>query len=326
MTTPAECETIVVVGAWTLIGEALVRRLAMDSRWRVLGPSAESVNFRDRHAVESFFCEKRPVRVYLAAGRSGGIDANRKFPADLCLDNLETIAAVLRAAVAYGCPRLLYLGSSCMYPRDCEQPMQVDALGTGMLEPTSAAYATAKLAGLALVRAIRTQFGLRFISGIPADVYGPCRITDASQAHVIPSLLLRMHKAVQSGTQEVVLWGTGTPRREFLHVDDLADACAHVMDHYDADEPINLGGGHERTIHEAAHAAATITGFEGRISFDSDRPDGMPRKLLDSSALAAMGWQARIPFEEGLRHTYEGILARNADIGSAAHAAFGRAS
>jgi len=326
MTTLTGYETIVVVGAWTLIGEAIVRRLETDERWRVLCPSAESVNFRDRHAVERFFREHRPTQVYLAAGRSGGIDANRTFPADLCFDNLETIVAVLRAAVAQGCSRLLYLGSSCIYPRACEQPMRVDALGTGMLEPTSAAYATAKLAGLALVRAIRTQYRLRFISGIPADVYGPCRITDVSQAHVIPSLLLRMHEAVRSGTQELVLWGTGTPRREFLHVDDLADACVHVMACYDADEPINLGGGHERTIHEAALAAAKITGFRGLISFDSARPDGMPRKLLDSSALAAMGWRSKIPFEEGLLQTYEGILARNAEVGRGAREACGGAS
>jgi GDP-L-fucose synthase len=302
---------ILVTGGWTLIGSALVRRLAAAGCGEILAPREDELDLHDREAVSRFFEACRPTHVYHAGGRSGGIDANRRYPADLCLDNLASTTAVLWSALDHGCSRLLYLASSCCYPRECPQPMRVESLGTGPLEQTSEAYATAKLAGMALVRAIRRQHGRRFIAGIPADVYGPCRVADPSTAHVIPSLLMRMHEAARTGADEILVWGTGSPKREFLHVDDLADACLLVMERYDSDEPVNLGGGHERTIREAAEAAARVAGFRGRIRFDDTRPDGTPRKLLDSSVLAGLGWRAGTGFEEGLRQAFAGILQLN---------------
>jgi GDP-L-fucose synthase len=298
---------VYVAGPQTVVGAALVRRLARDPAVRLV-PPAEEPDLCDRRAVLGFFERTRPDRVVVAAGKSGGISANVRFPVDLMHDNLLVATHLLEAAHRTGVSKLLYLASSCSYPRACPQPMRPEALGTGPLEPTNEAYATAKLAGMVLTKAYRQQFGAPFVAGIPANPFGPGDDFDDENAHVIGALLRRMHLAKERGDAEVVVWGTGRARREFVYNDDLADACLVALEQYDGDEPLNLGGGPDVSIGELAEAIARTVGFRGRLTFDVSRPDGMPLKGLEGSPLAALGWKPATPLAEALRRTYEWFL------------------
>lgn len=309
---------ILVAGGETLIGSALVQALSRKGFSRVHGPPLSECPLTEAAAVEDWFARHTPEYVFFAAGKSGGIDANRRFPADLMVDNLLAVTHLCTVAVRHHVRKLLYLASSCCYPRECGQPMRVEHLGTGPLEPTSAGYATAKLAGMMLCQSLRQQHGVRFITGIPADVFGTqCRF-DAENAHVIPSLIARMHSAKVAGDSAILLWGTGAPRREFLFADDLAEACIVAMDRYDSPEPINLGGGTELAIRDVAELIADVVGYRGEIRFDTSRPDGAPRKLLDSSVLLGLGWRATTGIRAALEATYAAYLAQqNGRLGTA---------
>lgn len=304
-------DEVLVAGGDTLIGRALVRAFERVGR-RVSAPSCEEVPLTDATAVERHFARVRPRAVVVAAGKSGGIGLNQRVPADLMLDNLLVATSVCAAAARHGVGRLLYLASSCCYPKDCPQPMRVEHLGTGPLEPTSEPYALAKLAGMRLCAALHRQEGVRFIAAIPADVFGPDSSFDAEASHVIPALIARMHAAKTRNDAEIVLWGSGEPRREFLFADDLAEACVVVLERYDGEEPINLGGGTELSIREVARMIAKIVGYSGQLTFDVSKPDGMPRKLLDSAVLERLGWQAATCMHDALERTYRGFLERSA--------------
>lgn len=276
-----------------------------DARIHVAGPEtligAGIVRALERHGYRHLTSD-RPEYVFVAAGKSGGILANQKYQADLCRDNLQVALDVIPASV--GVKKLLYLGSSCVYPKDAPQPMCPESLGTGPLEPTSAAYATAKLAGLALCQAYRQQHGANFITAIAADVFGPGGKFSAEDSHVVPALLVKMHEAKLAGHDHVTLWGTGAPKREFTFVDDLAEACLLVMEKYDGDTPINLGSGETASIRELAEQVRAVVGFTGEVRWDTSRPDGASIKWLDTSALRALGWRPATSLADGLRATY----------------------
>ena len=294
-----------VAGHRGLVGGALWRALQGQVCTTLLGRSSTDLDLRDRDAVFSFFDEAGPAYVVVAAAKVGGILANDSYPADFISENLRIQVNVLDAAAQFGVERLLFLGSSCIYPRLAPQPIPEEALLTGALEPTNAAYAVAKIAGIAQVQALRKQHGTRFISAMPTNLYGPGDNFDLQTSHVLPALIRRFHEAAQRGNRSITLWGSGTPRREFLHVDDLAAACIFLMEHYDGDEPVNVGVGSDVTIRDLADLIASVTGFEGEIAWDTSKPDGTPRKLLDVSRLTALGWTASIPLEEGIRETYD---------------------
>lgn len=300
---------VFIAGADTVIGCALVRAFGR-AGVRVCAPSRDELPITDAAAVDGYFARHRPRRVVVAGGKSGGIGLNRRVPADLMIDNLLVATSVCTAAARHEVEKLLYLASSCCYPKDCPQPMRVESLGTGPLEPTSEPYAVAKIAGMQLCAALRRQQGARFIAAIPADVFGPDSSFDAEGSHVIPALIARMHAAAHRNDGEITLWGTGEPRREFLFADDLAGACVMVLERYNGSDPINLGGGTELSIREVAGMIADVVGFRGRLTFDASKPDGMPRKLLDSTMLHDIGWQAATPVREALARTYQGFLDR----------------
>lgn len=306
-------DEVFVAGGDTLIGCAVVRAFERAGA-RVSAPSRADLSLADAAAVERHFARTRPRRVVVAAGKSGGIGLNQRAPADLMLDNLLVATSVCAAAARHEVERLLYLGSSCCYPRECPQPMRVEHLGTGPLEPTSEPYAVAKLAGMHLCAALRRQAGVRFISAIPADVFGPDSSFDAEASHVIPALIARMHAAKARNDPEIVLWGSGEPRREFLFADDLAEACVVVLERYDGEAPINLGGGTELSIREVAGMIAEVVGYSGRLTFDVSKPDGMPRKLLDSTVLHRLGWRAATPVREALERTCRAFLETSACV------------
>jgi GDP-L-fucose synthase len=305
-------DRIYVAGHRGMVGAAIVRRLRALGHADILAAERAELDLTDQAAVRAFFAAHRIDQVVLAAARVGGIAANDAQPADFIYDNLMIEANVIDAAHAAGVPRLLFLGSSCIYPRLAAQPMREDALLTGPLEPTNAPYAIAKIAGIALCAALRRQHGRDYRSVMPTNLYGPGDKFHPTQAHVIPALLRRFHEAAQCGAPEVVVWGSGMPRREFLHVDDLADACVFVMRLDEATwcaraDPqhghVNVGTGVDGTIRELAETIAQVTGYEGRVVFDASRPDGAPRKLLDVSRLAALGWRASTGLREGLADT-----------------------
>jgi GDP-L-fucose synthase len=301
-------DTIFVAGADTLIGGAIVRQLRRKGCAQIVGDGAVAPDLTDAAAVEAFFAQTKPAQVFVAAGRSGGISANQKYPADLMLNNLQVITHVIAAAHRHGAAKLLYLASSCIYPRQCPQPMSVPALMAGPMEPTSGPYAMAKMAGVTLCQAYRRQHGAHFISGIPADVFGPGCKFNTEDSHVVPALMLKMHEAKKRGAASIEVWGTGSPRREFIYADDVADACLFVMDRYDDAEPINLGGGTDLSIREAAEAIRRVVGYAGELRFDTTKPDGAPLKRLDSGRLLAMGWRPATSFESGLEATYRSLL------------------
>jgi GDP-L-fucose synthase len=295
---------IYVAGGQTLIGAAILRQLKQQGYTNIVGKPGEEPDLTDATSVDEFFSRLLPEYVFMAAGKSGGILANQKYPADLMLDNLLIECNVIRAAYQHRVKKLLYLASSCCYPRHCPQPMRVESLLTGSLEPTNEAYAVAKIAGIKLCQAYRQQYGANFIVGIPANAFGPGDDFSPEDSHVIAALIRKMHEAKRKGTPTVEIWGTGTPRREFIFADDLADACLFVMQKYDGTEPINLGGGTDLSIGELAQLTKEVVGYEGELCFDTSRPDGMPLKVLDSSPLMAMGWNQVTSFRDAVSATY----------------------
>jgi GDP-L-fucose synthase len=299
---PESC--IFVAGHRGLVGSAIVRRLREGGFENLVLAPRDQLDLREQAAVRLFFAEQKPDYVFLAAGKVGGILANNSFPADFLRDNLAIELNVIDAAWRSGVRKLLFLGSSCIYPKFAAQPIIETSLLTGALEPTNEAYAVAKIAGIELAQAYRRQYGFNAISLMPTNLYGPGDNFDLDTSHVLPALLRKFHDERESGAGEVVVWGSGTPRREFLHVDDLADAAVFLMQTYDDPEIVNVGTGEDISIADLARLIAGVTGFAGRIVFDSSKPDGTPRKLLDVSRLSGIGWQARIPLEQGVRQVY----------------------
>jgi GDP-L-fucose synthase len=297
-----------VAGHRGLVGSAIWRHLSELGFTNLLGRSSADLDLRDRAAVEAFYSVARPQYVILAAARVGGILANSSRPVDFLSDNLRIQLNVLDAAARVGVRKLLFLGSSCIYPKHAPQPITEDALLTGPLEPTNDAYAIAKIAGIVHVQALRRQANLPWISAMPTNLYGPGDNFDLTTAHVLPALLRRFHEAKASGAPMVTLWGTGTARREFLHVDDLARACVMLLDRYDDPAPINIGTGHDLTIAELARKVAHAVGWDGEIRWDTSRPDGTPRKLLEISRITSLGWHPRIGLDDGLAHAYAWFL------------------
>jgi GDP-L-fucose synthase len=280
---------------------------------QILTVTREQVDLRDQAAVNYWFRANRPEYVFLVAGTVGGIWANSTRPAEFIYDNLMIHSTVVEASHRHGVKKLLYLGSSCIYPRDAAQPIREEALLTGPLEPTNEAYALAKIAGIKLCQTYRTQYGCNFISAMPTNLYGPNDNFDLTSSHVVPALLRKFHDARLSGDHQVVIWGTGKPRREFLHVDDLADCCVHLMRNYEEDGHINVGTGIDLTIRELATMIQDLVYPTSELVFDESKPDGMPRKVLDVSRLRQSGWTASIALEEGLRSTYEWFLGAKED-------------
>ncbi|HSB68404.1 MAG TPA: GDP-L-fucose synthase [Candidatus Methylomirabilis sp.] len=304
---------IYVAGGGTLLGAAIIKRLWAQGYPNVLGGPQDEPRLTEAAAVDRFFARWQPDYVFLAAGPSGGIAANQRQPADLMRENLLGACHVIDSAHRHGVVKLLYLASSCSYPRLCAQPMREDALLHGPLEPTNEAYAMAKLAGMVLCKAYAQQHGTHFVTAIPTNAFGPGDDFRPEEGHVIPSLIARFHAAKVEGREVVTVWGTGQPRREFLFADDLADACLFVMREYADTSPINLGGGEDCSIGELAALIAEVVGFPGRIEFDPSRPDGMPLKRLDGSRLQQMGWRPVTPFRDALRTTYRWYLEATRD-------------
>jgi len=295
---------IFVAGARGLVGAALVRKLTAAGHRKLLTPTHAELDLTDQAAVRSFFKAESPEFVFLAAGRVGGIEANAAHQADFLYENLMIAANTIRAAADYGTEKLLYLGSSCIYPREAPQPMRESLIMTGPLEKTNEGYAIAKIAGLKLCEMYRRQYGKRFVSAMPTNLYGPFDNFHPTESHVIPGMMRRFHEAKVAGAREVVVWGTGTPRREFLHADDLAEALYVLMQKYEGVETINVGTGKDVTIAELAAMMKSATDLQANIVFDRARPDGTPRKLLDISRIREIGWTARIPLAQGLHETY----------------------
>ena len=302
-------ERIFVAGHRGLVGSALVRRLRQDGFNNLLLRTSEQLDLRNQAAVNEFFAEQRPDRVFLAAARVGGIIANDTEPAQFLADNLQIQTNVIDAAYRNGTRKLLFLGSSCIYPKHAAQPMGEDCLLTGPLEPTNEWYAIAKIAGLKMCQAYRRQYGFNAISAMPTNLYGPGDNFDLRHSHVLPALVRRFHEAKEARQPEVTIWGTGTPRREFLHVDDLAAACVFLMRTYEGETALNVGWGKDIAIAELAALIGETVGYTGRLTFDTSKPDGTPRKLLDVSRLSALGWSAGISLRDGLASTYEWFLA-----------------
>jgi len=300
---------IYVAGHAGLVGSALLRRLEREGCRRVLIAPRRALDLRDQAAVNEWFATNRPEYVFLVAGTVGGILANSPRPAEFLYDNMMIHATVVHAAHLHGVRRLLYLGSSCIYPRDAAQPISEEALLTGPLEASNESYALAKIAGVKLCQAYRRQYGCDFISAMPTNLYGPQDNFDLESAHVLPALIRKFHDARIEGRTDVVVWGSGAPRREFLHVDDLADACVFLMRRYDAPEPINVGTGEDLPIAELAGRVRAIVHPAARLVFDPSKPDGTPRKLLDVSRLHALGWTHRIGLDAGIAQAYDWFLA-----------------
>ncbi|WP_433783410.1 GDP-L-fucose synthase family protein [Actinomycetospora sp. CA-101289] len=299
---------VFVAGSSGLVGSAVVRHLRAQGFTDVVGVRSAQVDLRDAAATARFLDETRPAVVVDAAARVGGIAANAARPVEFLHDNLRIQANLLDAAHAAGVSRLLLLGSSCIYPKYAEQPIREDSLLTGALEPTNDAYAIAKIAGIMGVQSFRREYGRAWISAMPTNLYGPGDNFDLETSHVLPALIRKFHEAASAGSSSVTVWGTGTPRREFLHVDDLASACLHLLETYDDPAPINVGVGDDVPIADLASLVARTVGFAGEIVYDTSRPDGTPRKLLDVSRLQALGWKPTIGLAEGLASTYQWFL------------------
>ena len=296
---------IFITGHRGLAGSAITRRCELQGFRRILVRTRAELDLRDQAAVTAFFAAERPEYVFHAAGRVGGIHANDSSPADFLRDNLLMAVNVIDAAWRSGASKLLFLGSSCIYPKHAPQPLREEYLLTGALEPTNEWYAMAKLAGLKMCQAYRRQHGFNAISLLPTNLYGPGDNFDLQTSHVLPALMRKIHEARVAGAGGVSIWGSGAPRREFMHVDDLADACLFLMQRYDGSEPINVGCGQDLTIRELAQTLAGVIGFDGLFEFDGSKPDGTPRKVLDVSRLNDLGWHARIQLESGVAATYE---------------------
>ena len=301
-------DRIYVAGHRGLVGSAILRRLQAGGYENLLYHARDELDLTDPRAVEDFFATEQPEYVFLAAAKVGGILANSTYPADFLRDNLAIELNVIEAAHRHGVEKLLFLGSSCIYPKFASQPIKEEYLLSGALEPTNQAYAIAKIAGIELCKAYNAQHGANFISAMPTNLYGPGDNFDLETSHVLPALIRKFHEAKQNDEPSVTVWGTGTPRREFLHVEDLADACVHLMDVYTDSEPINVGVGEDVSITGLAELIGEAVGYEGEIFYDTSKPDGTPRKLLDVSRLHDLGWQAKIPLREGVEQTYSWYL------------------
>lgn len=299
---------VFVAGHRGMVGSALVRRLAQENVELLTVPRSE-LDLRDQAAVFRWFKEMRPQVVFLAAAKVGGIVANNTLRGEFIYDNLVIAANAIHAAHMSGAEKLMFLGSSCIYPKLAAQPLREASMLTGLLEPTNEPYAIAKIAGIKMVEAYRSQYGADFISVMPTNLYGPGDNYHPEYSHVFAALIRRFHEAKLAGASDVVVWGTGTPRREFLYVDDMADACLHLMKTYSDAELVNIGTGEDMTIAEFARLVAATVGYSGEISFDASRPDGTPRKLLDISRLSNLGWRAKTSLEEGVKLTYRAYLS-----------------
>jgi GDP-L-fucose synthase len=302
---------VYVAGHRGMVGSAIVRRLA-GSGCEIISAERNEVNLERQEQTERFITKAKPDVVIVAAAKVGGIHANDTYPAEFISDNLAIARNAIDASHKASVRKLLFLGSSCIYPKAAPQPMREDELLTGPLEPTNEWYAIAKIAGIKLCQAYRRQYGADFISVMPTNLYGPGDNYHPENSHVVSGLMRRLHEAKRDATASVTVWGTGTPRREFLFVDDLADACVFVLEHYSGEQHVNIGSGQEITIAELAKLLTDVVRYSGRLVFDHSRPDGMPRKLLDSSLLSGMGWRARTPLREGLERAYAAFLAANA--------------
>lgn len=300
---------VYVAGHAGMAGSAIVLRLALEG-CDIVVADRTSLDLTKPEPTEQWIAQARPDAIFLAAGRVGGIHANAAFPADFLADNLAIALNVMRAALAAKVKKLLFLGSSCVFPRDAPQPMREESLLTGPLEPTNEGYAVAKIAGIKLAQACRRQFGADFISVMPTNLYGPGDNYHPENGHVPAALIRRFHEAKEQGAAQVSVWGSGAPKREFMSADDLGDACVFIMKHYSGEGFLNVGTGEEVSIGDFARLVADVVGYRGRIVFDTSRPDGMPRKLLDSSKLGALGWTAKVPLREGLKAAYADFLAR----------------
>jgi GDP-L-fucose synthase len=312
--TPFELQgkTVFVAGHGGMVGGALSRRLASEDV-KLLTAGRSEVDLRDQAAVNKWFAAKRPQVVFLAAAKVGGIVANNTLRGEFIYENLVIATNIIHAAHINGVEKLMFLGSSCIYPKLAAQPLREDSMLTGPLEPTNEPYAIAKIAGIKMVEAYRSQYGADFINVMPTNLYGPGDNYHPEYSHVVAALIRRFHEAKVAGVSDVVVWGTGTPRREFLYVDDMADACIHLMKTYSDEELVNIGTGEDITIAEFARVVAATVGYSGSISFDTSKPDGTPRKLLDVSRLAALGWRARTSLIEGIKRAYQAFLSRSND-------------
>ena len=298
-------KTVYVAGHHGLVGSALVQALERAGTGSILGWRSSELDLRDRAATFDAINEAKPDVVIDAAARVGGIMANSTYPVDFLQDNMRIQTNVMDAAHQADVDRFLFLGSSCIYPRHATQPIRESSLMTGPLEPTNQAYAIAKISGIYYIEAFRTQYGKRWISAMPTNLYGPNDNFDLDSSHVLPAFIRRFHEAKRHGRDKVTVWGTGAPRREFLHVDDLADACLMLIDTYDSSETINVGWGDDLPIKELAETVASVVGFDGAIEWDTSKPDGMPRKLLDTSRINALGWHPTIKLRDGVASTYD---------------------
>jgi GDP-L-fucose synthase len=301
-------KTVFVAGHRGMVGGALVRRLAEEDV-ELLTVQRRELDLRDQAAVFDWFACKTPRVVFMAAAKVGGIVANNTLRAEFLYDNLVIAANVIEAARKNGVEKLMFLGSSCIYPKLAAQPLREESILTGPLEPTNEPYAIAKIAGIKMVETYRTQYGCDYINVMPTNLYGPGDNYHPEYSHVVAALIRRFHEAKLAGSPDVVVWGTGTPRREFLYVDDMADACVHLMKTYSAPEMVNIGVGEDITIADFARLVAAAVGYKGSISYDASRPDGTPQKLLDISRLSELGWRARIPLDEGIRLAYQSYLS-----------------
>ena len=301
--------TVFVAGHHGLVGSAIERRLRAAGFARLLLRTRAELDLCSQAAVEAFFAAERPEYVFLAAAKVGGIQANNSYPADFIRDNLQIQTNVIDSARRHGTRKLLFLGSSCIYPKLAPQPMREEHLLTGPLEPTNESYAIAKIAGIKMCEAYRRQYGFDAISAMPTNLYGPGDNFSLENSHVLPALIRRFHEARQRGDEEIAIWGTGTPRREFLYVDDLAEAAVFLMENYSGEQLVNVGCGEDLTIRELAELVAGVVGFQGRLVFDSSKPDGTPRKLLDVSRIRALGWTPATSLPEGIRLTYDWFVA-----------------
>ena len=304
---------IYVAGHRGLVGSAIVRNLRAKGYDNLIVRTSSELNLREQADVRDFFAAEKPDYVFLAAAKVGGILANDTYPADFIRDNLQIQVNVIDAAYQSGAEKLCFLGSSCIYPKFAPQPMKEEHLLTGELEPTNEWYAIAKISGIKMCQAYHKQYGFKAISVMPTNLYGPGDNFDLEKSHVIPALMRKFHEAKLNGDAQVVCWGTGTPRREFLHVDDMADACVYLMQHYDEPDFLNVGVGDDVTIAELAALVKDVVGYEGEIVQDTTKPDGTPRKLMDVSRLKTQGWEAKIPLREGLAQTYQWFLDNIAD-------------
>ncbi len=295
---------IYVAGHRGLVGSALERELQRAGFANLVHRTRSELDLQDRPAVEAFFARERPEYVFLAAARVGGILANNTYPADFIRENLDVQLNVIEAARRHDARKLMFLGSACIYPKHASQPIHEDALLTGPLEPTNAPYAIAKIAGISMCQSYNRQYGTRFVSVMPTNLYGPGDNFDLQNGHVLPALMRRIHEAKRDGVPHVTIWGTGTPRREFLHVDDMARACVHLMRHYESSEIVNIGSGEDVAIGTLARMIQQLVGYPGDLVFDTSKPDGTPLRRLDVTRLLATGWQPTITLEAGLASTY----------------------